>query len=239
MPGFREGMRNVAADEQRHIAVGVKLLSDLATEDPECRDAVADMLREALRYAVVLFIPPNWDMSYIECFGSTLEDLYEQGLRSLQTKLRSAGMPIEELPGALPLPGGDSPREQARGAITLARAGIVGEKNGHPSSDPEVMELVFGAVVGSIDPSRTPSHPATIQWEFTDAPSWHLRIADGDTAAAAGRVEQPDLTLRCAWEDWIDIAMMREDPRTALLKRKLRPRGSPRLLWQMGAMFRR
>jgi hypothetical protein len=239
MPGFREGMRNVAADEQRHIAFGVKLLSDLATEDPECRDAVADMLREALRYAVVLFIPPNWDMSYIECFGSTLEDLYEQGLRSLQTKLRSAGMPIEELPGALPLPGGDSPREQARGAITLARAGIVGEKNGHPSSDPEVMELVFGAVVGSIDPSRTPSHPATIQWEFTDAPSWHLRIADGDTAAAAGRVEQPDLTLRCAWEDWIDIAMMREDPRTALLKRKLRPRGSPRLLWQMGAMFRR
>src|SRR5947209_5398947 len=96
MPGFREGMRNIAADEQRHIGFGVKMLSDLAAEDPECRDAVAEVLREALRYAVVLFIPPNWDMSYIEAFGASLEDLYEQGLASLQTKLRSAGLPLEE-----------------------------------------------------------------------------------------------------------------------------------------------
>jgi hypothetical protein len=239
MPGFREGMRNVAVDEQRHIAFGVKLLSDLAAEDPECRDAVADVLREALRYVVVLFVPPRWDMSYIECFGSTLEDLYELGLRSLQTKLRSAGMPIEELPGALPLRHGASAREQARSAIALARAGIVGERNGRPASDPEVMELVFDGVLASIDRRRVPRHPVTIQWEFTDAPSWHLRVADGDTTVAPGRAEHPDLTLSCSWEDWIDIAMMRDDPRLALLKRKLRPRGSPRLLWQMGAMFRR
>ena len=35
LPGFREGMRNVSLDEQRHIAFGVRLLADLYAEDPE------------------------------------------------------------------------------------------------------------------------------------------------------------------------------------------------------------
>ncbi len=34
LPAFREGMQNIAADEQRHIGFGVKLLSDLNREDP-------------------------------------------------------------------------------------------------------------------------------------------------------------------------------------------------------------
>ena len=237
MPGFRAGMANVAADEQRHIGFGVKMLADLGREDPECKDAVAEMLREALRYAVVLFIPPGWDMSYIESFGSTLEDLFTQALTSLETKLRSAGMPIEELPGALPLETGIAPREQAQRAIKLARAGIVGEKNGRPSSDPEVMSLVFQAVTRSIDPRRTPPRPVTIQWGFVDAQPWHVRIANGSTSIAPERVPNPDLEFRCSWEDWIDVAMQREDPRLALLKRKLRPRGSVRLLWRLQSMF--
>jgi hypothetical protein len=237
MPGFHEGMGNVAADEQRHIAFGVKMLADLGAEDPECKYAVADLLREALRYAVVLFIPPRWDMSYIESFGSTLEDLFTQALTSLQTKLRSAGMPLEELPGALPLATDISAREQAQRAIKLARAGVLGEKNGPPSSDPETMAMVFEAVTRSIDPRRTPPRPVTIQWEFTDAPTWYVRIANGSTVAISERAEDPDLRFRCRWEDWIDVALEREDPRLALLKGKLRPRGSVRLLWRMQSMF--
>ena len=34
LPGFREGMENVAQDEQRHIGFGVKMLSDLRQMDP-------------------------------------------------------------------------------------------------------------------------------------------------------------------------------------------------------------
>src|SRR4029077_17724854 len=34
LPAFREGMANIAADEQRHIGFGVKLLADLKREDP-------------------------------------------------------------------------------------------------------------------------------------------------------------------------------------------------------------
>jgi hypothetical protein len=237
MPGFREGMANVAADEQRHIAFGVKLLADLVAEDPECRDAVAELLREALRYAVALFIPPRWDMSYIECFGSTLEDLFTQGLTSLQTKLRAAGLSAEELPGVLPLPTDMPPRDQARRAIKLAQAGVLGEKNGRPASDPETMSMVFDAVLLSIDHQRVPSRPVTIQWEFADAPTWHIRVADGAGSVAPERVDHPDISLRCRWEDWIDVAMGREDARVAVLKRKLRPRGSLSLLWRAGSMF--
>src|SRR5678815_4780930 len=41
LPGFRAGMHHVSLDEQRHIGFGVKLLRDLALEDPEVPDAVA------------------------------------------------------------------------------------------------------------------------------------------------------------------------------------------------------
>ena len=37
LPAFREGMENIAADEQRHIGFGVKLLADLNREDPVAR----------------------------------------------------------------------------------------------------------------------------------------------------------------------------------------------------------
>src|SRR5215213_7231441 len=79
LPAFRAGMRNVSLDEQRHIGFGVKLLRDLAPEDP---DAVADLLRDVLQHTVGVFAPPGWDRRYSECFGFTLEEIYEEGARS-------------------------------------------------------------------------------------------------------------------------------------------------------------
>src|SRR3712207_7099652 len=90
-------MENVSKDEQRHIGFGVKMISDLVQEDPECRDAIADLLREVMPMSVGVFVPPNWDMRYIETFGSTMLDVYEQGMQSLEQKLRSAGVPFESL----------------------------------------------------------------------------------------------------------------------------------------------
>jgi len=49
LPGFREGMRNVALDEQRHIGFGVKLLADLYREDPgPIQDAIVGLIKEVL-----------------------------------------------------------------------------------------------------------------------------------------------------------------------------------------------
>src|SRR5205814_1577307 len=132
MPGFREGMEKVSKDEQRHIGFGVKCLSDLVKEDPDCKYAVADLLRDVTTLSVGVFVPPNWDRRYIETFGKTIEDVYEDGMKSLESKLRAAGLPLEELPGPPPFPLHLSTRERAERAVQLLQANYLGEKQGAP-----------------------------------------------------------------------------------------------------------
>jgi putative sterol carrier protein len=52
-------------------------------------------------------------------------------------------------------------------------------------------------------------------------------------------VESPDLTLKCRFEDWVDVMAGRRDPRIAMATGKLRPKGSVRLLLRMGKLFGR
>ena len=82
-----------------------------------------------------------------------------------------------------------------------------------------------------------PNPASTILWEFTDAEPWHLAIDNGSTAAAAGRVEDPDLVFRCRFEDWVDIAAGRTEPARALLTRRVRPSGKLRLLARAPKLF--
>src|SRR6476469_1366567 len=166
LPGFREGMENVSKDEQRHIGFGVKMLSDLNRQDPDCKAAIAELLREVLPYMTAVFVPPNWDRRYTEVFGKTIEDVYEQGMISLDQKLRSAGMPLEALPGPPPIPLDLTPRKRADRAIALMQRGVLGEKLGPPQSDPETVELLFDLIKRTVDTSATPEGGATIQWEF-------------------------------------------------------------------------
>ena len=236
LPGFRSGMANVSLDEQRHIGFGVKLLSDLFAEDPECRDAVGELIREMLPYAAAVFVPPDWDPSYVECFGFTVEEIFAEGMQSMETKLRSAGLPLEEIPGlALPL---DQPvDERVRRTLKLLHGGVLGEKNGAPARDPETLEILFDTVKRSVDHRHLPPRPTTIQWRFSDADPWYLRIDNGNTSVSPGLAEQPDLTFRCRYEDWVDIGAGRSDPRRALLTGKLRPRGSLLTLWRTQKIF--
>jgi putative sterol carrier protein len=232
-------MQNVSRDEQRHIGFGVKCLSDLVKEDPECKYAVADLLRDVIPLSVGVFVPPNWDRRYVEVFGSTIEDIYLQGMESFESKMRAAGLPLEELPGAPPLPIDLDPAQRVDRAIAMLQAGFIGEKTGPPSRDPQKVRLLFDTISRSVDTGATPNGAATIQWDFKDAEPWFLRIDNGSTRTEQGRLESPDLTLRCAFEDWIDITAGREDPRIAMLKGKLRPRGSVRLLMRMPKLFGR
>ena len=232
LPGFRAGMENVSLDEQRHIGFGVKLISDLVKEDPDCRYAIADLLREVLPMTVGVFVPPNWDMSYIECFGSTMLDVYEQGMKSLDQKLRSAGCPLEELPGPPPIPLDMEPRERSERAIALLQAGIFGEKSGPPAKDPQTQALLFDFLRRVVDTSAA-NGGTSIQWDFMDAEPWHLVIDNGSTRAEQGRLEDPDLTLACTFEGWTDIVAGRQDARLALVTGRLRPRGSIRTLLRM------
>jgi alkyl sulfatase BDS1-like metallo-beta-lactamase superfamily hydrolase len=130
-----------------------------------------------------------------------------------------------------------SVEERVRRAIVLLQAGVLGEKNGPPSRDPEVMELLFDSVRISVDPRQSHGKPTTIQWDFTDAEPWYLRVANGDASVARGRASDADLTLRCAYADWADVMGGRTDPRVSILKGRLRPRGNPLALWRMQKLF--
>jgi ribonucleotide reductase beta subunit family protein with ferritin-like domain/putative sterol carrier protein len=237
LPGFRSGMENVSRDEQRHIGFGVKCLSDAVKQDPDCKYAVADLLREVMQYTIAVFVPPNWDRRYVEIFDSTIEDVFEQGVISFESKMRAAGLPLEELPGPPPLPIDMTPRERVDRALMMLQAGILGEKNGPPSRDPEVVEAYFDTIRRTTDSEAVQNGPMTIQWDFKDAEPWHLRIANGSTAVERGRLEDADVTLRCRFEDWVDIGAKREDVRLAIAKGKLRPKGSIRALWRMQKVF--
>jgi ribonucleotide reductase beta subunit family protein with ferritin-like domain len=239
LPGFGAGMKNVSKDEQRHIGFGVKCMSDLVKQDPECRDAVADLLREVMPYMTAVFVPPNWDRRYTEVFGSTIEDVYEEGMQSLEQKMRSAGIPLDELPGPPPIPVDMTPRERAERAIAMLQAGYLGEKIGPPQRDLESVGLLFDLISRSVDTSATPNGGATIAWDFKDAEPWFLRIDNGSTSAQQGRLDNADLVLRCRFEDWVDIIAGRRDPRVAMATGKLRPKGSVRLLLRMGKLFGR
>ncbi len=238
LPGFREGMYHVAQDEQRHIGFGVKLLHDLAREDPEeIPAAVADLLREVFPVSVAVFVPPNWNRSYTECFGFTLEEIYTEGARSFESKMRMAGLPLETLPGPQILPM-DLPVEQrAERGLAMLRAGFLGEKNGGAARDPESMALLFDSVRRAVDPRTAPEGPMTLQWEFPDAEPWHLRLDNGSTAAGAGRVTDPDVELVVRFDDFVDVIAGRLDPKRALATRRLRLKGSPRALWRARGVF--
>jgi len=237
LPGFREGMRLVALDEQRHIGFGVKLLHDLNAEDPQVREAVADLIRRVTPYSLAVFIPPNWDRSYTECFGFTLEEIYTEGARSFEAKLRSAGLPLESLPGPSVFPLEMSAPERAEYGLAMLRAGFIGPPNGEPPRDPAAMELLFTSVARAVDHRTAPTGPFTVQWEFEDAEPWHLRVDNGSTAAAAGRGPEIDVELRCRFEDFVDIVAGRLDSRRAVATRRLRPHGSPRALWAARGLF--
>jgi len=237
LPGFHAGMRNVALDEQRHIGFGVKLLRDLAAEDPEVPAAVAEQLRAVTPVSLGVFVPPNWDTSYVECFGFTLEQVYEEGARSFEAKFNAAGLPVESLPGPSMMPMDLPPRQRAERGLAMLRYGFLGERNGAPARDPEAMRVLFDSIRRNVDMRHAPAGPFVLQWDFADAEPWHVRLDNCATAAAPGRAPDPDLEVRCRFDDWVDVVAGRLDPRRAVATGRLKPRGTPRALWRARGLF--
>ena len=159
LPGFREGMRHVSLDEQRHIGFGVKLLADLYREDPgPIQDAIVGLIKEVLPWTSAVAKPPNWDRSYTECFGFTLEDLGESGAASIEQRLRAIGLPVDTIPG-FPMPMDLPPRERAVRGQKLLRAGLIGPGDDGVVQDPEAIEIMFDTIRRGADHRRrAPGH---------------------------------------------------------------------------------
>ena len=224
-------MHNVSQDEQRHIGFGVKLLRDLALEDPEVPDAVADLLREVLPFIGRRVRSPGLGPPLLGVLRVHARGDLRGGravVRVEDARRRAAGGGPARA-AALP----DRPAAaRARAARDGAAAeGILGQKNGPPARDAETMALLFDTVRRGVDFRTAPAGPLTVQWDFTDAEAWHLRLDNGSTAVAPGRVEAPDIVFRARYEDFVDVVGGRLDPRRAMATGRLRPRGSLRTLW--------
>jgi ribonucleotide reductase beta subunit family protein with ferritin-like domain len=233
LPGFREGMRNVSKDEQRHIAFGVKMVADLVREDPECRPAIEELLREIFPYTVAVFVPPGWDERLVTTFGFTIEEIFTYGAEAMEARFRAAGLEPETLRVGMPF---DLPAaERARRGLAMLRAGYLGAPNGPVKPDPEVTRLLFEGLTRQLDTSVAPG--ATIQWQFSDAEPWYVRINGRQAVAEMGQVPEPDLTFSCRLTDWLDLTAGRTEPWRAALTGKIRPRGRLRLLLRAPKLF--
>ena len=233
LPGLRSGIAHVSRDEQRHIAFGVRMIADLVREDPECEPAIADLLREVLPFTTAVFVPPGWDERYVTTFGFTLQDIFTQGAEAIESRLRAAGLDPTSM--RLGFPFDLPPAERARRGLTLLRAGYLGEPGGRVEPNPEATAILFDGLRRQIDPTVAPA--TTIQWEFSDAEPWHLRIDNGKTSVAPGRTERPDLTFHCRLGDWVDLTAGRIPPWRALLAGKVRPTGRARMLLRARKLF--
>jgi Ribonucleotide reductase, small chain/SCP-2 sterol transfer family len=242
LPAFRAGMENIAADEQRHIGFGVKLLADLKREDPVgVPRAVAGMLRDVMRYTAQVLMPPGWDESYLTCFGYTFDKVGGEGALSLQTKLRSAGLDPQTLPGPAIMPPGLTPQELSQRGRRLAQAGIIGVREGRSQRDPETVELLFDTIRRQVNPDHGLRRATTFQWEFTDpdVPTWYLTVENGSSTVAQGSAPNPDVRLRVAYQDFVDIIGDRLNPLRAMATGRMRPRGNPLALRHLAQVFPR
>jgi putative sterol carrier protein len=79
---------------------------------------------------------------------------------------------------------------------------------------------------------------STFQFRFTDAEPWHIVVDNGSTRAQSGEAPSADLTFETDWQQWIDNSLHGHDPYRAVLRRRLRPRGSLRGLRAFRKLFR-
>jgi hypothetical protein len=226
LPAFSAGMMNVSRDESRHVAFGIKFLGELIRSSGECRQASIEQLNKIMRYTTGVFVPPNHDPAYAECFDFTLEEIYAFGFRSLVTKLNRLGIDPSEIRMLRSQDLELSYEERSRRVWVLIRAGIVGDDTKEPQLNPECFEILFESMTRMMDLDVARSLGGPIEWDFTDGEPWHIVVTNGHAEAKPGRAGEPALRLETSSADWAKIAVDRVDPRLALLRRRLKLHGS-------------
>jgi ribonucleoside-diphosphate reductase beta chain len=92
LPGFVEGFQNVARDEHRHIAFGVRFLTEMANQDARYREAIQRMMAEALPIADQVLDPPWSEEEDWELFGYSREETHAFAAQSLSRRLKVIGL---------------------------------------------------------------------------------------------------------------------------------------------------
>ena len=92
LPGFVEGFSNVARDEHRHIAFGVRFLVDAVREKDSNREVIQKMLEESIPVADRVIDPPWAEDDDLELFGVEREDVHAFAAQCLSRRLKAIGL---------------------------------------------------------------------------------------------------------------------------------------------------
>ncbi|MGI8460518.1 MAG: ribonucleotide-diphosphate reductase subunit beta [Solirubrobacterales bacterium] len=92
LPGFVAGFSNVARDEHRHIAFGVRFLADMAKRDDRYLKAMQRMLGEALPVADGVLDPPWPEEEDLQLAGTSREDTRAFAVQALTRRLKVIGL---------------------------------------------------------------------------------------------------------------------------------------------------
>jgi ribonucleoside-diphosphate reductase beta chain len=92
LPGFVEGFTNVARDEHRHIAFGVRFLTDAVNEDDGNRAVIQAMLEQSIQVADKVLDPPWAEEEDWNLFGVSQEETHAFAATCLSRRLKVIGL---------------------------------------------------------------------------------------------------------------------------------------------------
>jgi ribonucleoside-diphosphate reductase beta chain len=92
LPGFVEGFSNVARDEHRHIAFGVRFLTECVNEDERYRGVIQAMLEQSIPVADKVIDPPWDEEEDLEYFGVSREETHAFAAQCLARRLKVIGL---------------------------------------------------------------------------------------------------------------------------------------------------
>jgi ribonucleoside-diphosphate reductase beta chain len=82
----------VARDEHRHIAFGVRFLTDCVNEDERYRELIQKMLGQAIPVADKVIDPPWPEEEDLDLFGATREETHAFAAQCLTRRLKVIGL---------------------------------------------------------------------------------------------------------------------------------------------------
>ena len=161
-----------------------------------------------------------------------MEDLYEEGARSNEARLRAIGLPLDDI-AHFPFPMDVPPRERAapRRWRCCAPASSA-SATARPPRDPETLRVFFDLLARNARGEEVP-RGTTIQWDFRDAEPWYLLLDGADKRAVQGRVAKPTVRLRMRFDDFAELVSRRARPYELVARGRLRPCGDPRVLLKL------
>jgi putative sterol carrier protein len=108
-------------------------------------------------------------------------------------------------------------------------------------ADQVTPDVVIEQMPQHLDTAKAGAINATVQFDLSgdNGGKWWLKIHDGTAEAGKGEVENPNLTLLAAADDYVKIALGQMDGTAAFMQGKLKIKGDMGLAIKFQSLFKR